>query len=65
MKIRYLLDTEREPREIDEKDFNFTEYKETMQGIKTDQYGNSLNDVFIGKRSYKKTSIKWLEVIED
>lgn len=65
MKIRYLLDAEKEPREVEEKDFDFNEYKELMLGIKTDEHKNALNDIFIGKRSYKKTSIKWLEVIED
>lgn len=60
-----LLDTEQEPREFEETNFNFDEYKEIMMGTKTDQYGNSLNDVFIGMRSYKKTSIKWVEVVED
>lgn len=64
MKIRMLLDTEQEPRELEEENFDFEEYKSIMMGTKTDQYGNSLNDVFIGRRSYKKTSIKWLEVIE-
>ncbi|MFR3685202.1 MAG: hypothetical protein ACLTXM_09225 [Enterococcus sp.] len=64
MKIKMLLDTEQEPREFEEADFDFEEYKSIMMGTKTDQYGNSLNDVFIGKRSYKKTSIKWLEVVD-
>lgn len=64
MKIRMLLDTEQEPKEFEETDFDFEEYKAIMMGTKTDQYGNSLNDVFIGMRSYKKTSIKWLEVVD-
>lgn len=65
MKIRYFLDTEKEPREVEEENFDFEEYKAIMLGEKTDKHGNSLNDVFIGNRSYKRTSIRWLEVVEE
>lgn len=65
MKIRYLIEGEPEPREIDEPDFNFEEYKAIMLGEKTDKHQNALNDVFIGQRSYKRTSILWLEIVEE
>lgn len=65
MKIRYLIEDEKEPREIDEPTFDFEEYKKIMMGQITDEHKNALNDVFIGNRSYKIMSIKWLEVIEE
>ena len=65
MKIRYLIEGEREPREVDEPDFNFEEYKQIMLAEKTDKHKNALNDVFIGQRSYKRTSILWLEIVEE
>ncbi|MBZ3641273.1 hypothetical protein ITX49_08800 [Enterococcus casseliflavus] len=65
MKIRYLVEGDSEPREVEEPNFNFSEYKDLLLGKITDEHGNALNDVFIGKRSYKKIAIKWLEVIEE
>lgn len=65
MKIRYLIEGEQVPREINEPAFNFEEYKAIMLGEKTDKHQNALNDVFIGNRSYKRTSILWLEVLEE
>lgn len=65
MKIRYLIEGESEPREVEEPNFDFEEYKDLMMGKITDERGNALNDVFIGNRSYKKIAIKWLEVLEE
>ena len=52
MKIRYLVEGESEPREVEEPNFDFEEYKDLMMGKITDEHGNALNDVFIGNRSY-------------
>lgn len=65
MKIRYLVEGESDPREVEEPSFDFEEYKNIMMGKITDEHDNALNDVFIGNRSYKKIAIKWLEVLED
>ena len=65
MKIRYLLEDESEPREVIVETFDFEEYKQIVMGEKTDKHNNSLTDVFIGNRSYKTITIKWLEIVEE
>ena len=45
MKIRYLVEGESEPREVEEPNFDFEEYKDLMMGKITDEHGNALNDV--------------------
>lgn len=65
MKIRYLLEDESEPREVIVENFDFEEYKQILLGEKADKHGNSLTDIFIGNRSYKTITIKWLEIVEE
>ena len=62
--VRFLIEGEQDPREMEVENFDFDEYKAVMQRTKTDEHGNALNDVFIGFASFKTISIKWLEVIE-
>ena len=51
MKIRYLVEGESEPREVEEPNFDFEEYKDLMMGKITDEHGNALNDVLYVKVS--------------